>query len=53
MELYDRGGSVKRPSLSADINPLRLTPQEKQDVIAFLHTLTSESAPVSVPPLPR
>jgi cytochrome c peroxidase len=53
MDLYDRGGIVKRPSLSADINPLRLTPQEKQDVIAFLHTLTSESAPVSVPPLPR
>jgi cytochrome c peroxidase len=53
VELYDRGGLARRPSLSTDIAPLRLTPEEKQDVIAFLGALTSTDTPVEIPALPR
>jgi cytochrome c peroxidase len=41
IELYDRGGDAKRSSLSPEIKPLHLTPQEKQDLIAFLRSLTT------------
>ncbi len=50
--LYDRGG-IERPSRSVLIRPLGLTENEKADLIAFLHTLTSASQPVSFPVLPR
>jgi cytochrome c peroxidase len=53
IELYDRGGIVRRPSLSPEITPLKLTPQEKQDLVAFMLTLTSEDAEVRVPALPQ
>jgi cytochrome c peroxidase len=53
IELYDRGGIVRRPSLSREITPLELTPQEKQDLVAFMLTLTSEDADVRVPLLPQ
>jgi cytochrome c peroxidase len=53
IEIYDRGGIVRRPSLSREITPLRLTPQEKQDLLAFMLTLTSEDAEVRVPALPQ
>jgi cytochrome c peroxidase len=52
IDLYDRGG-IDRPSRSALIAPLRLSKQEKADLIAFLHTLTSAPEPYSVPVLPR
>jgi cytochrome c peroxidase len=48
---YDRGGDVKT-NLSPNIHPLGLTPQEKQDLVAFLHTLTSPPLDVVVPHLP-
>jgi cytochrome c peroxidase len=53
VELYDQGGLARRASLSAEIRRLRLTPDEKQDVIAFLRALTSMDAPVEIPALPR
>lgn len=52
IELYDRGG-IKRPSRSELIKPLKLTKQEKSDVIAFLHSLTSDSTDFSIPSVPR
>lgn len=53
IEAYDRGGFVARPSLSPEIRPLQLRPQQKRDLLAFLKTLTSNDRPVSVPVLPR
>jgi cytochrome c peroxidase len=52
IDLYDRGG-VDRPSRSELIGPLHLSAEEKADLIAFLHTLTSDPAPFAVPELPR
>jgi cytochrome c peroxidase len=53
VELYDRGGLVRRPSLSPEITPLGLTASEKSDLVAFMLTLTSRDAEVRVPTLPR
>jgi cytochrome c peroxidase len=53
IELYDRGGRVRRPSLSAEIVPLELTRQEKEDLLAFMNTLTGEEPLASIPRLPR
>jgi cytochrome c peroxidase len=50
--LYDRGG-IARESRSELIAPMRLTPAEKADLIAFLNTLTGEPRPVALPALPR
>lgn len=52
VEHYDEGG-IQRPSLSEEMQPLRLTKQEKRDLVAFMETLTSEDAPVSFVQLPR
>ena len=53
VELYDRGGDIRRPSLSPEIKPLNLTAQQKQDLVAFMRTLTSKDKPVEIPVLPR
>jgi cytochrome c peroxidase len=53
IELYDLGGRVRRPSLSAEIVPLELTLQEKEDLVAFMNTLTGEEPLASIPRLPR
>jgi len=53
IDLYDRGGDVKRPSLSREIKPLKLTAGEKDDLLAFLQSLTSADRPITVPSLPR
>jgi cytochrome c peroxidase len=50
---YDRGGDVKRRSLSPEIRPLDLTTGERRSLAAFLHTLTSVDAPVTAPRLPH
>jgi cytochrome c peroxidase len=52
VELYDRGG-VARPSRSEHIAPLRLSKDEKADLIAFLNALSDAPESVSVPALPR
>jgi cytochrome c peroxidase len=51
--LYDRGGRVRRPSLSREIKPLDLSAEESRQLVTFLHTLTSEDAPVTIPRFPR
>ena len=51
VEFYDRGGNAN-PYLDEDMKPLKLTPQEKEDLIAFLKALTGEPRPVEVPTLP-
>jgi cytochrome c peroxidase len=48
---YDRGGDDKS-NLSENIRPLHLSAQEKQDLVAFLDSLTGAPAPVVVPRLP-
>lgn len=53
VELYDRGGMERRPSLSPDMQSLRLTAVEKRQLLAFLHTLTSPQPPIVMPELPR
>ncbi|MEA2938219.1 MAG: cytochrome c peroxidase [Alphaproteobacteria bacterium] len=52
IDLYDRGG-IERPSRSPLIAPLRLTQDDKSDLLAFLNTLTSEPTPFEHPILPR
>lgn len=53
IELYDAGGRVRRPSVSPEVRPLHLTPAEKRALLAFLRTLSSADAPVTLPVLPR
>jgi len=48
VEFYDRGG-IKNPTLSADMKPLNLTPQEKLDLVAFLESLQGEVLNASPP----
>jgi cytochrome c peroxidase len=52
VEHYDKGG-IDRPSRSELMKPLRLSTQEKSDLVAFLNTLTSTLVPTTVPVLPR
>ena len=52
IEHYNTGG-IDRPSRSELIKPLKLTDQEKADLIAFLKTLTSNLSPTAMPVLPR
>jgi cytochrome c peroxidase len=49
---YD-GGFVRRASLDSNMRPLGLTPVEKRDLLAFLYTLTSVDAPITVNVLPQ
>lgn len=52
VEHYDHG-FVKRASLADEIRPLNLTEQEKKDLVEFLHTLSSNDAPVTIPVMPK
>ena len=45
---YDQGG-IPNPNLSKEIRPLGLTAQEKQDLVAFLETLTGAVTNASPP----
>lgn len=53
VEFYNRGGDVRRPSTSDDVHALGLTQQEIDDLCAFMRTLSSQDAPVTIPILPR
>src|SRR5262245_4431791 len=53
IDLYDRGGAVRRASLSPEIVPLNLTAAQKRDLVAFLRTLSSQDQPGVIPDLPR
>lgn len=48
IDLYDRGG-IDRPSRSPAIRPLGLTDTEKQDLIAFLTSLTADGPAAAAP----
>lgn len=52
VEHYDKAGT-DRPSRSVLIRPLKLTAQEKSDLVEFMRTLTSDLSPTIVPVLPR
>ncbi len=52
IELYDKGG-VKNPNLSNEIRPLKLTAQEKGDLVAFMKSLSCPDLKVAVPTLPK
>ena len=41
VEFYNRGGAAN-PNLSGRIRPLRLTPQDVDALVAFLHALDGE-----------
>lgn len=45
-------GFAQRPSLSDDIKPFELSAGEKEDLIAFLESLSSDDDPVELPVLP-
>jgi cytochrome c peroxidase len=53
VELYDKGGRVRRPSLATEVHPLSLSQQDRSDLVTFLLTLSSPCQSVAVPPLPR
>jgi len=50
---YDRGGAVRRKSISPAVFPLHLTEEEKADLLTFLDTLNGPEQPVTLPALPR
>jgi len=52
IEHYDHAGE-ERESRSDLIFPLKLSKQDKSDLVAFLKTLTSDVDPTTVPVLPR
>jgi cytochrome c peroxidase len=53
VDFYDRGG-IGNPNLSKEIKPLHLSSGEKQDLIAFLESLTGEVQNATPPEsLPR
>ncbi len=41
VEFYDKGGNPN-PTLAKEIKPLKLTAQEKQDLVAFMEALTGD-----------
>ena len=49
---YARGGE-DRSNLSAEIRPLKLSEQEKDDVVAFMRALTGRQVTVALPTLPN
>jgi cytochrome c peroxidase len=48
VDLYDRGGIPNR-DLDNRIRPLHLNPQQKQDLVAFLHALSGQGWQVTPP----
>jgi cytochrome c peroxidase len=52
VEFYDRGG-LPNPTLDIFISPLDLSAGEKQDLVAFMESLTGTMPPVSRPVLPK
>jgi cytochrome c peroxidase len=46
-------GGVDHSNLSSSMKPLTLSEQEKQDLVAFMQSLTSRRTAVAVPNLPQ
>jgi cytochrome c peroxidase len=53
IDLYNRGGRVRRETVAEQIRPLELNQNEKDDLISFLKTLTSKDKEIAAPMLPR
>ena len=53
IEYYNKGGKVRRPSLSPEMKALNLTAEEKKGLVVFLRTLTSVDRPIEIPVMPR
>lgn len=49
---YD-SGFERRPSLSDEMKPLNLTPEEKADLVAFMESLSSKDDAMALPVLPN
>jgi len=49
MRHYEKGG-IDRPSRSPLMQPIKLTDQERQDLIAFMETLSGSAAAGTVVP---
>ena len=49
MRHYEKGG-IDRPSRSPLMQPIQLTDQERQDIIAFMETLTGSGRSAGVTP---
>jgi cytochrome c peroxidase len=52
VEHYDRGGDAK-DGLDPEIVPLRLTPEEKAALVAFMQAFTAAPSPIDPPRLPQ
>jgi cytochrome c peroxidase len=52
MDHYNDGG-ISRLSRSDQMKPLGLSKQEKDDLVAFMKTMTSDMVPTAIPVLPR
>ncbi len=52
IDFYDQGGKSQRPSLSPEMRPLHLSSSQKQDLLNFLLTLTSDEPKAEIPTLP-
>jgi cytochrome c peroxidase len=52
VDYYDRGGE-DRSNVSIDVKPLNLSAQDKDDLVAFLRSLTSKFVAVVRPVLPQ
>jgi cytochrome c peroxidase len=54
VEFYDRGGDFKAPNIDSIIRPLKLTGQQKADLVAFLkRPLTDPRVTDELPPFDR
>jgi cytochrome c peroxidase len=49
---YDAGGGTVPGRSGPEIGPLRLSPQERQALVAFLQSLTDPTADTRVPAVP-
>ena len=52
IDYYDKGGAPNA-HLSKDMKPLKLSAQEKADLVAFLESLTGERLAIEAPKLPN
>lgn len=52
VDYYDRGGAAN-PHLDGRMKPLKLTPQEKKDLVAFMDALNGDPVAVKFPKMPE
>ena len=50
--LYDKGG-IATSNLDPNMKPLKLSEQDKEDLVAFLNSLTGTTPTISIPVLPQ